>query len=356
MFVIRAVTAEDFDAVHRLAAVLNTVNLPDDADALGRVIKKAVRSFEGRVRNSADREFLFVMEDTTTGAGIGTSQIIAQHGTREHPHIFFRVLKEERYSRTVDRLFKHTVLRIGFDYDGPSEIGGLVLDPAYRKVPGKLGKQLSFIRFMFMAAHRETFRPRVLAELLPPFLEGGRSALWEALGRRFTELDYREADLISKDNKEFIKGLFPTGAIYVSLLDKNAQEVVGQVGDATRGVQHMLESIGFRYVDRVDPFDGGPHFEANLDELWPVQQTEAGRAHVTTLRAIRDAPGQSAEGLVSASKKGTKHGRDFRAVWSHFRRTEKDDVIEIPDDVAEVLRVGDKSPIHVLPFAWHTRM
>ena len=60
---------------------------------------------------------------------------------------------------------RHKVLSIGYNYDGPTEIGGLVVDPPYRSGPEKPGKQLSFVRFLFMAQHRRLFRDRVLAEL-----------------------------------------------------------------------------------------------------------------------------------------------------------------------------------------------
>ncbi len=33
----------------------------------------------------------------------------------------------------------------------------------------------------------------------------------------------------------------------------------------------MLARIGFRYVDRIDPFDGGPHYEAKREEIAPVR-------------------------------------------------------------------------------------
>ena len=33
----------------------------------------------------------------------------------------------------------------------------------------------------------------------------------------------------------------------------------------------MLARIGFRYVDRIDPFDGGPHYEAKLAEITLVR-------------------------------------------------------------------------------------
>ena len=226
MFVIRDAQPDDLPGLLRLAEVLNTVNLPNDKGALEGLLELSVRSFTGRVRSPLQREYLFVMEHLETGALVGTSQVIAQHGTREEPHIYFDVLDEERYSATIDRRFNH---------DGPTEIGGLVLDPVWRRAPGKLGKQLSFARFVFMGMHPTWFRHRLLAELLPPLGDGGRSALWDAMGKRFTGLTYLEADRISKTNKEFIKGLFPSGLIYTSLFADDAQRVIGEVGPATEG-------------------------------------------------------------------------------------------------------------------------
>ena len=52
--------------------------------------------------------------------------IFPQHGSRKAPHVYFDVLEEERYSETLDRHFVHRVLRIGYNYKGLTEIGGLV--------------------------------------------------------------------------------------------------------------------------------------------------------------------------------------------------------------------------------------
>src|SRR5262249_1766280 len=71
-----------------------------------------------------------------------------------------------------------------------------------------------------------------------------------------------------------IKGLFPEGAVYASLLPKEAQAVIGKVGAQTRGVEKLLRRIGFRYAERVDPFDGGPHFTANTDEITLVADSQ----------------------------------------------------------------------------------
>ena len=61
--------------------------------------------------------------------------IFAQHGSRRAPHVFFDVLEEERYSETLDRHFVHRVLRIGYNYKGLTEIGGLVVRPEFRAPP-----------------------------------------------------------------------------------------------------------------------------------------------------------------------------------------------------------------------------
>jgi arginine N-succinyltransferase len=358
VFVIRDASESDLKGVSRLAAVLNTVNLPNDPKSLAGLIETSERSFAGKIENPFEREYLFVMEDLDEKRIIGTSQIIAQHGTKESPHIYFDVLDEERYSETTEKHFKHKVLRLGFDYDGPTEIGGLVLDPKYRAAPGKLGKQLSFVRFAFIGMHRPEFRDRVLAELLPPLGADGRSVLWEALGRRFTDMDYLEADKISKTNKEFIKNLFPSGMIYASLFDDAAQEVIGKVGPATEGVKKMLESVGFEALGRIDPFDGGPHFEAQTADIAPVTRTHKGKARVVKKGDIVDAPGEHADGLVcfEPSKKRAKKDGYFRALYTEYRSSGKDKTVSIAKEAAKVLACEDGDRLWVLPFATHNRL
>ena len=267
MYLLRDVQKSDLPGLKRLAAVLNTMNLPDNEETLTALIDTSVKSFSGRQPDPSRAEYLWVLEDPVTEQLVGTSMVIAQHGTYEAPHIFFEVGEREHYSASIGRHLRHTTLSIGYNYEGPTEIGGLVVDPDLRGTDLKPGKQLSYVRFLFMAMHRNLFRDRVLAELMPPLLPDGRSILWEAVGKRFTGLTYQEADRLSRQNKEFIKELFPGGEIYATLLPTRARKVLGVVGPQTRGVQKMLERIGFEYIDRIDPFDGGPHFEAELEDV-----------------------------------------------------------------------------------------
>ena len=272
-FEIRGVVPTDQEQLHAVAHHLNTVNLPDDQEEIRGILDQAHKSFTGAVKDPRRREYVFALVDTAKDKIIGTSMIIAQLGRRDAPYIYLDVIAEERYSATLDTHFSHTILKIGYSYNGPTEIGGLILLPEYRRVPERLGLIISYVRFLYMKMHRELFRDEVLAELLPPLEPDGTSHLWDALGRHFTGMTYAEADRLSKKNKEFIRGLFPEGTIYASLLPKQAQDVIGKVGSQTKGVEKMLRRIGFRYAERVDPFDGGPHFSAPTDEISLVQRS-----------------------------------------------------------------------------------
>jgi arginine N-succinyltransferase len=282
-FEIRTALPGDEQGLLRIARHLNSVNLPDDEPSIHDIVELSFKSFSGEIQNLRKRQYVFVLVDRKPDDGsheriVGTSMIIAQLGQRGAPYSYFDVLDEEKYSATIDKHFHHTVLRIGYSYNGPTEIGGLVLDPAYRKSTERLGTMISYIRFLYLAMHRELFQDEVLAELMPPLEPDGTSHLWEALGRRFTGMSYAEADLLSKKNKEFIKGLFPEGTIYATLLSDEAQKVIGKTGAQTRGVEKLLLRIGFRYAHRVDPFDGGPHYTARMDEITLVEETLRRRA------------------------------------------------------------------------------
>ncbi len=340
MLLLRDVQKSDLPGLKRLAAVLNTMNLPDNEKALEALIDKSVRSFSGRIRNPLEREYLFVLEDLRNDMIIGTSMVIAQHGTREAPHVFYEVSEREHYSASLDRHLRHKVLSIAYNYDGPTEIGGLVVDPPYRSTPDKPGKQLSYGRFLFIAMHRKVFKDRVLAELLPPLMSDGRSILWESIGEKFTGLTYQEADLLSRQNKEFIKELFPPSDIFATLLPKKAQDVLGEVGPETRGVQRMLERIGFRYVERIDPFDGGPHFEANVADLTLVRRYRTAKVHPEDLE-------HEADDMLVAVERDTGRNR-FRAVRTQVRLDDR--TAMLPAKAKELLELEPGMKVSCIPF------
>jgi arginine N-succinyltransferase len=270
-FIVRSAKHEDVGQIIDLVRQFPLLNLPDDKNLLGHKIDTSTQSFAGNVPKDK-AEYLFVLEDTEESTIVGSSLIIAKHGSDEAPHCFFKVLKRDHFSQNLGIGFIHQVLRFQMDTEGPTEIGGLLVDRSYRRRPEKLGKQISLSRFVYMGLNLDKFEDRVLCELTPPLTDEGRSEFWEALGRRFTGLNYQEADLLSQSHKEFIESLFPEDDIYLCLLDPKARLVLGRVGEATKPAQHLLESIGFRYIDEVDPFDGGPHYGVNTTDILPIKQ------------------------------------------------------------------------------------
>ncbi|MFV8750960.1 arginine N-succinyltransferase [Nannocystaceae bacterium ST9] len=285
-FVFRDAAPSDEDAVFELARHLDTLNLPPDRAFIRDLLERSADSFAGGHAPELfdpERRFLFVLE-APDGEVVGTSMIHAQHGTRHEPHVFFRVIDEERYAELAigderrDVHMVHKMLHLGLTYQGPTEIGGLVLHPRLRKHPLRLGRLLSLGRFVYIAAQRHRFRDRVLAELLPALERGpagrARSRLWDALGGRFTNLTYAEADALTRDDKEFIWKLFPTTPVHASLLPREVQDIVGQVGPESLGAMRLLQSIGFTDSGKVDPFDGGPHWEAATDDLTLIRDAE----------------------------------------------------------------------------------
>lgn len=346
-FEIRGSTLEDEEQLLDIARHLNTVNLPDDAEAMKQILDHSHKSFTGAIKDPRRRQYVFVLVDRAKDRIIGTSMVFGQLGRKDAPYIYLDVIDEERYSQTLDRHFEHTILKIGYSYNGPTEIGGLVLHPDYRQVPERLGTFISYVRFLFIKMHRELFRDEVLAELLPPLEKDGTSHLWDALGRHFTGMTYAEADKLSRQNKEFIRGLFPEGTIYASLLPKQAQDVIGKVGAQTRGVEKLLKRIGFRFADRVDPFDGGPHFTAMTDEISLVINT----GHLKVARIVDDkavealTPEKRKRAVVAVPVNGPPF---FRAVLAHYEE-KKGDACAIGAQGARALGLDVGSEAWVLP-------
>lgn len=269
-FILRNVRASDLKDLHSLASQFHLLNLPADKKVLSEKIERSLASFSGEL-DRKKAEYLFVVEDLEQQMIVGSSLIMAKHGNEETPHTYFKIVRKNKFSENLGIGFIHQVLQFREDTDGPTEIGGLLIDRAYRRRPEKLGRQISMIRFVFMGMFPDSFEKRVLCELTPPLGDGGRSEFWEALGRRFTGLPYQEADVLSQQNREFISSLFPEEDIYLALLDSKARLTLGRVGEETLPAQHLLESIGFKYLNEVDPFDGGPHYGTDLADISVVK-------------------------------------------------------------------------------------
>jgi arginine N-succinyltransferase len=267
MFKIRRCATEDLSDLYELSQRVHFINLPRDKDLIQDKITKSIRAFKKPSKDLSLNYYIFVLEDCSINKVIGVSMIHAQHGTEAEPHFFLRVAHENKFSSTINTGFVHGTLKLGLNMNGPTEIGGLVLHPNYRGHELKLGKVLSYSRFLYMGLNQDRFKDEIHSELMPPLDKDGNAPLWEAIGRQFMNMDYQEADVLSRSNKEFILSLFPSENIYMALLPMEVRNAIGKVGKDTRPVKKMLESIGFNYTSEVDPFDGGPHYRAKLKDI-----------------------------------------------------------------------------------------
>lgn len=358
MILIREVDFQDIAALERFAAIPGFINLPKDKDLIKKRIEQSKKSFLGEMAEKARRKFMFIAEDQETHQVVGTSMIAAQHGTEESPHFYLQVGTEEKYSKTIGTGFIHGTLELQYDTHGPSEIGGLVVDPEYRSTEQKIGRQISFVRFLFLGLHRDWFQKDVIAELIPPLDKKGRSALWEAIGRRFTNMDYHEADELSQKNKEFILSLFPTGKIYSTFLPPEARDAIGKVGADTEAVLHMLKKIGFRYKNQVDPFDGGPHLWVKVDELVPIQNLKLytyTRDRLLGSKQAHDASvigGRSGLLCVADQPRGQFRAASIKAYFADETLSIFDGDSRLPkrEQVEKLLGLDSQSRVYFMPY------
>ena len=272
MLILRPIAPGDADSLLELARQLDSMNLPADPAFLAERIALSGRSFAGELDDWREAIYVFVLEDTDAGRCVGTSTILAKHGRPGKPYFWLEVTSEERRSSELDVRFEHKKLQLRSTEDGPTEIGGIVLDPAYRGHKARCGKALSIVRFAYMSMHADRFEREVIAEMLSPFEAGGGNLLWDAFGRHFTGLSYREADRLSSRSKQFIADLFPRDPVYVTLFPERVQRVIGETNESARAALRILEKVGFRYLHQVDPFDGGPYVGASRDAIASVAE------------------------------------------------------------------------------------
>ena len=194
------------------------------------------------------------------------------------------------------------------------------------------------------------FRDEVLSELMPPLEPDGTSLLWESLGGGSPGSRYQEADRLSQENKEFIRTLFPQDPLYATLLPPHVQELIGQVGPNTRGVERMLREIGFTYAHRIDPFDGGPHFQARTDDITLVRDTRAARVAVAESGAAGGARG-AASVPGRARTAGASLFRAVRVTAAAPAGEGDAAVLALPQAACDVLEVASGDEIAYLPLA-----
>jgi arginine N-succinyltransferase len=336
-FLIREARPSDHHQLLALARELDSINLPTDSRSLHEAIAHSVQSFHGRMRDRSRALYIFCAEERETRRIVAASMVIGKHGTPAAPHYYLAMESDDRYSRALKKLFRHPYLRLRYSMDGPTEIGGLIVTSSMRGHPERIGKQISWVRFLYIGKHRSRFESEVLAEMLAPMLDGHNNVFWDHYGRSVTGLSFREADILSTRDKDFIRELFPETPLYTFMLPEEVRGSLGAVGENTRGAVRLLEQAGMRFLKHIDPFDGGPYYGAPTDDLVPIKQMQSG-----SIVAGEPLPERSKDYLVSYEDGG------FRAVRAAVENLDKGRLMVEPA-VLDALGIHPRSRVDIVP-------
>ncbi len=273
---VRPVGGKDAEELLQLAGRLDTMHLPRDPEAIAAIIAISEASFARLTTAPPDTPAppgTYTLIAVQAGRMLGTASLLSQHGTPDDPHYYFRLVEQTLHSTQLNADRTRHLLQLEHDEVPWTEFNGLVVHPEARGQG--VGKLLLAARFLLIAMHTGNFCPRLLTELLPPRGADGGNAFWDALGGPLTGLNYYRADLLCRFDKEFIASFFPQHEIVLELLPIEAQAIVGQVGPATVPACHLFQRAGFRYLNTIDPFDGGPHYGASLEEVQPLRRSRS---------------------------------------------------------------------------------
>ena len=155
-FRVRPARNEDFQAIYEMAKLTGGgfTNLPPDKGAL---VAKLARSDDAFSREEGDPNgdlFVFVLENSETGAIRGTCQVFSRVGMVE-PFYSYRISTLTQTSPELGKTFRAEMLTLCTDFEGCSEVGGLFLHPNERA--GGLGVLLARSRYLFIRLHRARF-------------------------------------------------------------------------------------------------------------------------------------------------------------------------------------------------------
>ncbi len=262
--IVRLARPGDLPGLLDLAASADSTmtTIPHDPDAMAAKLDAAVASVAADRVVDGSETYLFVLEEA--GRIVGLSAIYATVGV-DRPFYSYKVSSISQASPDLGVRVDTRLLHLVNDYAGAAVVGTLFLHPAARG--GGRGRLLSLTRFVFMAAHRERFGDRVMAEMRGLTLDDGRSPFWDAVGKRFFQREFPEADLRRGHEFRHICELFPTYPIYADLLPAAAQAVIGRTHPEAEPAVRLLEEQGLRNHGYVDIFDAGLCLHAFIDDL-----------------------------------------------------------------------------------------
>jgi arginine N-succinyltransferase len=341
MFVVRPVESSDIPALEALAADVTSVvpTLPRTRKAIERAVERSSSSFAAELDARSDGFYFFVLEsvhESTADRTIaGTAAMSARAGSNG-TYFAFRDGAIQQVSRDLNISHSVHALTLCSDLTSYTQLSGFYLSKtAHVEQEAAL---LSRARLLFAAVAPQRFGEKFFASLAGITDSNGRSPFWEALGRKFFQMDFLEAERAVEGtrNRTLIVELMPHYPVYVPLLPREAQAAMARVHPECELPFQILADEGFASDEYLDIFDGGPILQARKRAL---------RSFSTSLlRSVASDDNREAAG-GEAFLVATAREEDFRAALVRCASPELSETMSLPTGAMRRLNVVSGDPV-----------
>ena len=356
MLIVRPSRLADLQPIERLvgANASNVTALPADPDKLRHKIMASIQSFAAEVESPGDESYFFVLENIATGEIVGTCGITASAGFNDRFYsyrneVIVHASQELKVSNRINSL------HLCNDLTGHTLLTSFYIDPALAHT--EWPQLLSRARLLFINEFPRRFADRIAAELPGTVDAQGVSPFWDAVGKRFFNMDYPQADRLSGGrSKTFIAELMPQYPIYVPLLPRAAQDAIGKPNPAGELPLSILIDEGFEADRYVDIFDAGPTVEARLRMLRTSQLNRRVKVKVRVkvrLAAEDNAMSQpSAHPSAQSCLVAATARESFRATIADasLHTSDDDGEIALPQTIIDALGIKAGDVVRAAPF------
>ncbi|MCP9758393.1 arginine/ornithine succinyltransferase subunit alpha [Aquitalea sp. S1-19] len=274
MLIVRPVRISDLPAIERLALAsgVGVTSLPANREKLFEKLQRSISSFESEAIADIDAGndyYMLVLEED--GVVLGAAAIASTAGFDE-PFYTYRNETLVHASRALKVNNRIHALTMCHDLTGMVQLCGFFCEHPSQPYAAEL---LSRARLMFLAGQRQHFGRRIIAEMLGVHDVAGQSPFWDAIGRRFFNMDFPQVEqAFAEHSKTFVAELMPPYPIYVPLLPDAAQHAIGQVHPAFEQPCRILTREGFEADQYLDIFDGGAVLTAEIDRLFTLNNSD----------------------------------------------------------------------------------
>ncbi len=330
MFVVRPVKSSDIPALEALAAVVTpgVHTLPRTREAIERAVERSSASFSMCPDIPCDESYFFVLESVEDKSILGTAAITATAGSNG-TFFSFRNDVIQQVSRELNIGHNTHALTLCSDLTGYSQLSSFYLRE--RIDAGAPAQLLSRARLLFAAVAPQRFSDKFFASMAGIADANMRSPFWEALGRKFFQMDFLDAERMVEGarNRTLIVELMPHYPVYVPLLPGEAQAAMGQMHAGSELPFSILSDEGFGPDEYIDIFDGGPILQAHKSALRSFSES-------MRRRVSAEKPVHGGDNYLIA----TVREENFRATVAECAVSHLSDAITLPDDVKHCLDVA----------------